>query len=539
MRRLSVAVTSAFCLGVLALAAAAARPQELEPVEPEIVLPSVLLDLEDLSVERVTAAIPDESESPLLDLKFPLPDAGAAAVPEPEVEIQPPKAGVEGEAHGKGKDFTAEAELGAGNVDHVFGRFFLNATGEKVEGRILFRHETFDGFSGKPRGSGYNLRTDELEGGLEIGAKKARFGAEGGFAEREKGLQEKGAFYAKTDRFIGLGGDAELLSGGRFWMNAVVPAAATNRLFTGGVGVAEGLTEYLIEPEISLEHRFDRGALGATPRLSYRWFPDTESLSSLRGGVRAYARFDVSETIRVDGGVGWHYGDTTGNSVPFDVGLESDFSEYFSLSLRGGYRVEEMNVRDLFGTYPLMDTPGVLDDGEGWFFGARANWIPAQGWVFDAGILCSDSSAMPSFERTPDPASGLFPFVQEEALRVSLETGLRWNISETTSARLGWNAELAEKPEFAPRHAVSLEAGAEQKNGRFGGGLTVEYLLGVNVDDQLPAVGVDGFVQAADFMRFALELNDLLYPALDGPRLDWDPYVAVGFSVTLKALVNF
>jgi hypothetical protein len=221
------------------------------------------------------------------------------------------------------------------------------------------------------------------------------------------------------------------------------------------------------------------------------------------------------------------------------MGLESDITDYFSLGLRGGYRVEELNLKDLYVDHYLMEVPTALDDSIGWFFDARANWKPAQGWVFDAGVRFADYSAMPSFVRTFDPTSGLFPFIQEEAMRVSSEMGLRWNLTEVLSARLGWQAELAKKPEFFPRHVFLFEGTAEQKKGKYGGGLTAELLLGVNETDQLPVVGVNGFVQAADFLRFALEADDLLYPLLDGSRLGWAPYAEAGFTLTLKALMNF
>jgi hypothetical protein len=526
-------------LGFVSMAVPRALPQELEPGEPEIVLPSVLLELEDLSVESVTAVIPEEEENLPSELRFPLPDAGTITVQEPEIELQIPRSGVSREENGKGRDFTAEAELGAGTLNHFISRVSLYSLGQKPEGRILFQHETLDGLSSNPPGRGFNRRSDRLEGGLKVGEKKARFEAEGAFVEQERGLQENGGFFSKIDRFVGMKGGAEFSFGAHFRMKASIGGASTTRLLTGGGPGSEEITEYMLEPALSFEYLFKRGALGVSPRASYRGVPERDLLSAARAEARVYARFDVNDVTRFDGGVGWHYGETTGNRVPFDIGLESDIDDYFSVSLRGGYRVEEMNLRDLFAEYNFMGVPTVLDDGVGWFFSARANWIPAQGWVFDAGVRFSDSSAMPSFDRTFDPATGLYPFIQKEALRVSAETGLRWNISEVLSARFGWNAELSEKPEFFPRHRLLFEGTAEQKKGKFGGGLTAELLLGQNDTDQLPVFGINGFVQAADFLRFALEAGDLLYPLLDGPRLGWSPYVEAGFTLTLKALMNF
>ncbi len=322
-------------------------------------------------------------------------------------------------------------------------------------------------------------------------------------------------------------------------MNTSVGGASTTRLLTGGGPASEKLAEYYFEPTLTLEYRFGRGALGLAPRMSYRGVPERDSLTAARAEARLFVRYDINDATRFDGGVGWHYGETTGNSVPFDLGLESDITDYFSVRLRGGYRVEELNLKDLFADHYLMDVPTALDDTVGWFFDARVNWIPVQGWVFDAGVRFADHSAMPTFTRVFDPSSGLFPFIQEEALRVSSEAGLRWNLTEVLSARLGWKGELAEKPEFYPRHALLFEGTAEQRIGNFGGGLTAELSLGVNETDQLPEIGVNGFFQATDFLRFSLEAGDLLYPLLDGPRLGWAPYAEAGFTLTLKALMNF
>jgi hypothetical protein len=104
---------------------------------------------------------------------------------------------------------------------------------------------------------------------------------------------------------------------------------------------------------------------------------------------------------------------------------------------------------------------------------------------------------------------------------------------------LGWSSEFLEKPEFSPANRLNLDISGMEKKGRYGGGLNSEFTTGVNDSIQLPLLSINGFIMATDFLRFVLEVDDLLYPLLSGPRDYWEPYVEPGLRVILKAQINF
>ena len=535
---------AAVLLWIVPAAAFESFSQDVAPAEPEIVLPSVLLEIEDLSVESVTAVFPEEEEGIPPFLEFPPPGDEGIYIAEPAIDLAPPASAASKNGKGQVKDFSAEAELGLGTMNHLFSRVSLFSLGGKPEGKLLFQHETLDGLSGNDPGKGYSRRSDLLDGSLKIRGERATVSTEGAFMEFERGLQGDGAFYSKINRNARIGGAVLFTPDERFSLDGSLGAAAAAQLLTGsgGPGPRE-IDEYLVFPSVAAEYHFEKGTLGFSPRFSYRGVRNRDDLSTGRVEARAYAGFDFNDLYRFDGGIGWFWGGTTGHLFPFDLGIGGRFSDVLTLSVRGGFKVEEVNLYDLFSAYHLMGFPGELDDNYGWFFETRGGWIAMQGLTLDVGVSFRDNSKMPTFDAVADATTGLFPFRQVEALRVRSDLGVRWSPSEVFSARAGWEWELADKPAFSPRHRFTLEGTAAQKRGRFGGGVTFEQLLGVNsgagVPDQAPVVGANGFIQANDFMRFTLEANDLLYPFLDGPRYDWYPFVDAGFTLTLKCLVTF
>jgi hypothetical protein len=515
--------------------------QDIEPSEPGIVLPSVLLEIEDLSIESITAGLPEEQELLPPDIEFPLPEIEELAIEEPVLDLTVPTTGVPAFQIREGKYLTTEAVLGIGSSNQFFSRIALYYLGRKPEGKIQYQHETIDGFSSKPAGTGYSNREDMLEGYLNFDAGKAQVRTEGSFYEVDRGLQGRGNFYSKVNRFIEAGGTAEYPISDIFVLKGSVKASMADQLMTGGPSSSsDEATELYISPEIAGEFRFNGWYLGVEPRFAYRNVYDSDNLSLLRGGVRGYLGADVSDRISISGSVGWLWVENLGHLLPFDLSVTAAPGDFFTLTAGGGYRVEEFNLIDVFKDYPLSGLPASLYDNRGWYARLNSSWIPFQGWIFDAGLMYSGNSKMPDPDRNLSAATGLFPLNQvNNAQRITLDAGVRWNISESFTARLGWSSEFLDKPRFYPANSINLDVSGMEKKGRFGGGLTSEFTTGVNKPVQLPNLSANGFIMATDFLRFVLEANDLLYPLMDGPRYYWKPYVETGLTVILKAHINF
>ena len=514
--------------------------QDIEPSEPSIVLPAVVLEIEDLSIESITAVLPEDEEILPPEIEFPLPEVGELEVEEPHMDFTMPQTGVPAFQIREGKYLTTEAVLGIGTTNQFFSRISLYYLGKKPEGKILYQHEALDGFSSKPAGSGYGMREDRLEGSLSFDLGSAEIRTEGAYRELERGLQGNGNFYSKINRFVGVGGQAEYQIGDRFLLKGYIDTSVAAQLITGGSSASEEVTEVYISPKIAGELRFSRLVLGIEPRFSYRNVFDNEDLSLMRGGLSGYFEADISDKYRLNGSLGWYWIENLGHLVPFNLALTVTPTEFFSFTAGGGYRIEEFNLKDIFNDYPLAGVPASLYDNHGWFAELRSGWIPFQGWMFDAGLLYTDNKKMPSPGDLPGTTTtGLFPLTQIKAQRLSMDTGVRWNISESFSARFGLESEFLKKPEFYPGNRATLEVNGIEKKGRYGGGFSSEFLTGVNDSVQLPVLDLNGFFRATDFLRFVLEIDDLLYPLLDGRRYYWEPYIEPGLKVILKAHINF
>ena len=199
----------------------------------------------------------------------------------------------------------------------------------------------------------------------------------------------------------------------------------------------------------------------------------------------------------------------------------------------------EYNLEDIFKEYPLGGVPSILEDNYGWFFDVRSNWIPFQGWIVDAGLQFMDNKSIPNFSETLDPATGLFPFFQDDIQRLTADVGVRWIISDSFSARAGFEAEILDKPEFYPANRLTLDFDMVEKRGKYGGGASVDFTAGVNDFLQVPLFDINGFYRINDYIRLVAEAEDLLYPLLDEPRYSWYPYVDPGLNFKVKVHINF
>ena len=526
--------------------------QDLEPEEPEIVLPSIILEIEDLSIESVTAALPEEEELLPPELRFPLPEAGELEVEEPQMDFTIPETGAPVYKVKEGKYLTAEAVLGTGTSNQFYSRISLYFLGEKPEGKILYQHETVDGFSSKSPGSGYNMREDRVESFLNFNLWDIDLRTEGAFNDRERGLQGKGDFYSKINRFINAGLEGEYRLNDRFILKGSFEASSANQLLTKVIPGTEEVNEYYISPSFGGEFQFTRGLFGILPSFSYRSIPEFPGLSQGRSLVQGYFEVDLSEVYRLEGTLGWFWSEKSGHLVPFDLTLSALISDFLSISIGGGYRILEYDLVDIFKKYSLGDISSTLEDStlednHEWFFDLRFNWIPFQGWIIDAGLSYMDNSSMPNFLKTVNPSTGLFPFYQVPAHRLSVDIGGSWIISESFSARAGLESEGGERPAHCPKHRVTLDMNMIEKQGKYGGGASLDYATG-KYFLQATILDLSGFYRLSEFVRFVVEASDLLYPLLDEPRYYRDPdgplyylvpYVDPGFTLSMKVHINF
>ena len=190
---LFVLLLGALVLPVPRLAAQEAEPGaqgagDTAPEEPDIVLPEVILRIEDFSVEDVEAVLPEDEELLPRERQVPLPEAGELDVGEPAspLEIGEAREVPEG---GPASILSAQAVLGAGSMNHVYSMISLNRVGREPRFRLRFLNETLDGIAGAETGSGFDFRQYSLDGEMRFPIGDWTFRGDGVLKEEERGLQ--------------------------------------------------------------------------------------------------------------------------------------------------------------------------------------------------------------------------------------------------------------------------------------------------------------------------------------------------------------
>ena len=121
------------------------------PGEPEIIMPQVILQVEDLSVEKVEAQLPPEEDLLPPVRTIPVLGEGELAVGEPTI----PAAPVESEGPARPSNdrlLSSEVKLGAGSLNMISGSVALKTLGPDPRFSLQFQHETMDGFGGHDPG---------------------------------------------------------------------------------------------------------------------------------------------------------------------------------------------------------------------------------------------------------------------------------------------------------------------------------------------------------------------------------------------------
>ena len=332
-------------LAALLASPAAGAQDQAAPAEPDIVLPEVILRIEDFSVESLSGAAPSEDSALPPARELPLPAEEQLPLAEPPA---PPAEGPEGLPQAPARTLSAMAELGAGTSNHLFSQVTLNSFGAEPRFSLRFLHETLDGLAGRPPGSGFDSRKEELEGALKLRLGKAGLNLEGSLHEQERGLQDNAP--APIDsRLVRTGTAGAQLAwpfAAHWTLTGAVDSSFAAELLTVQTGKASGLDELKASPRLSLEVRTDRFWLAVDGRYGYELF---EGQQAHRAGALLRFGVDISKAARLEGSGGWHWSQFSSpeHLLPFDLTLTLTPNAFLSVVAAGGYRVEELDLRRL------------------------------------------------------------------------------------------------------------------------------------------------------------------------------------------------
>jgi hypothetical protein len=531
---LLIALLAALAAGAASAQAAApgANPA-VAPTEPDIVMPQVILQIEDLSVEKVEAQLPPEEELLPPERKIPVLSEGDLAIGEPT--ITGAAADTETTTGNQRDRFLASAiDLGAGMLNGIKGSISLKTLGADPRFSLRFDHETLDGLSWEPPGSGFNMRIDALDGTLKLklgGIVDAELG--GSFLETETGLQGHALPYvARLARVVA--GSTSFSATPLDWLSlrAGLEGSYDSLTLTGSVPLQlEGLR---VAPSLAAQARFGSVKAGLETRYDFRVDPAT-SLSA--GGplhrFQASASFgaDLPATFILEGSAGWFWNSDGLSLVPFTVAFTGTPFDFMTLSLEVGYRVDRYDMQDLLAVHPLSLPNSVADD-RGWFGDSSFQFTITRDLAATLKLSYMASDALAIGVGVQNPGTGLFAVTQRQGMRLSSDVGVRWGITQSVSVSAGWTHQYIDRLFFTPQDSWNAELIGLEPAGRFGGSLSISLAPTPTGDLQPPVVRASGFWKISEFVKLRLDGDDLLWPLLGGGRFDIPPYVKPGLRIS-------
>lgn len=540
-------------LPCLLMAAAAAGSQTLpEPAGPgDLILPPVVLEVEDLSVVRIEARLPPEEELVPPDRRFPMPEPLALAIVEPALPSVS-AAGSGQPAGAAGAALATRAVLGVGTLRGITAAVELAAAGTP-QVAFSFAHESLDGFAGSPPGSGFDLRDDRLSAEIGVSPWGADLDVAASWRDSARGMQRlggTGGFTTRTARSIG--GSVSLSGTPAPWLTLAGGLTVANDELILAGAVPEAITELGVAPSLAGTAAFGRFRIGLAAR--YAFHTGTLVTDPFVNGHRfrtdLTADVELAPGWQAEAGVGWHWtgeNDAAGgdfSAVPFHVGLSGAPFEFLTFSLRGGYRATAVDLADVLAAHPLL-LPEATVDSEGWFadldmtlgIGRSISATTGLSYSFESAMLDADDADGADEDVDPDPTTGLYPVRQRRAGGVSLAAGLRWSIASWLTLTGSLAVNLPDRPWYEPAGTLSVELAALEASGRMGATLTAASEAGSS-GIQLPRVDLGGFVRLSPAVRLRLDASDLLGPLAE-PRLELGAFARPGLRLLGTVHVEF
>jgi hypothetical protein len=507
-----------------------------EPTGPgDLVLPPIVLEVEDLSVVHVDARLPPEEDLVPPVRRFPLPEPGTLAIVEPSLPSAVPAGGGE-RAAAAGGPLATQATLGAGTLRGMSAGVRLSAEGTP-DLDVSFAHESLDGFGGKPPGSGYDLRDDRLSAAIALNPWGADLDFEGSWNDGVRGLQGRGGsgYASLTTRSIA--GGVSLSGKPASWLTLTGALEIENDELVLNGAIPDHLTELGVSPSFTGTAAFGRWTIGLSAR--YGFHAGTVIADPFVDGHRF--RSDLTAAVglapgwQLEAAVGWHWTGEGMSAVPFHLGLSGTPLPFLTFSMRGGYRAVAVDLADVLAAHVLL-LPGPTVDSEGWFGTVDLTLGAGKAVSATAGLSYAIDSAMLDALSAVDVGTGLYPAIQRPADSLALTGGLRWSIVAWLTLNASLAVSLPDRPWYEPAAALSVEVAALEESGRIGA--TLSAVSDTMTYSPLPGINLGGFLRVSPTVRLRLEASDLLGP-IAGPRTELGVYERPGLQVTGTVQVEF
>jgi hypothetical protein len=518
------------------VSAAALYAQEPEDEDPQDLFPSVVLEIEDLSIEKIDAALPKEAELMTFERETPLPGPEEIRLVEPAVDALLP--GLETKT-GEGRSFFASALFGAGLQNNLLTEITFLRLGLQPVIRLLFSYEKLDGFDYRQVGLGYGARSDRFAGSIKYKNNLISLEAEGGFREREQGLQEQTAYFSSGNQFAHADVAFSARASDVFTVFMKGRGRVTSFSVTGAAHptypVTYPPTEYLAGGALRGEFAWPQITVGLGVDYVYRNIPGDDAFLTHRFTGAADVKFEASDRFSGEGAFGVFTSTQIQYLLPFHVTLRALPFDWLSLSAGGGYRVLEQNLANTLPEFTYPDFPAAFADNHGWYASAGAQISFESAFLLIVEAALSENANYPTQSRTPDPVTGLYPIIfGSEVTDLSFDCRLKLPLFPWLSVNALSRLDFPLNAGYFSRVSLGGEALVEEVNGAFGVKATLTFKTGFTSNWEFPYLDASAYVRVLDNMKFVIEGLDLLSPLLSGPRYAPEPYIAPGIRARFK-----
>ena len=556
--------------------------QDVDEVDDgDIVLPTVILELDEPASGGLEVALPIDIQVLAPERWPPLPEAGdldidlRTAVAAPDIDL------VTSAVDEPGHTLVAETFVSVGTtvgggeettpglpLAHFSSGLSLIGTGPSSNFSLSFEHNLRDGVRGQiSPGEGAKQQRYELDGSVNLAVGPGELSAEANVVNAEHGFQgmDKLAGEDKEvdprerrdsaeSQIVAAGASLRVPLGGEVALIPALEARADATTLTGKAPVTH--SELRASPQLAVEWNTSLVDLLFSARYLLRrytgpdQYPASVDKELLRhtGNAGVTGRIDLGAQVGLELALGWSYRSDHAAADEFgghrfvpQATISGTPASWFTFRLSGGFEVRELGLASVTQNYPYVE-PGVVVDDDGWFGYARAQFglgefIGLSEFTVVASTRLQGLSAPIVPEPSPNRRN-LYNFDQpreEVLLSIVPGLGLGLGFGDTLHVRAQVSAEVGHEYLQAVNFPVRLRSEFEVEALTSTGGLGIRIGAAMNyieeLGGQLPEVQVEGLWQQGAATVTAT-LSDVL-ELFGGPRKDWEPYLRPGFGAAV------
>ncbi len=508
------------------------------PSEPEITLPPLLMEVEDLSIKGFKVPIPEEDILPPQTV-MPLPEEFGIDVKKQMVDIAPEFIDIKQSNLITKNKIKTEATLGIGTLNNFFSDISVSSYGGNPEGELTYNHDSADKFSGNPPSRGYGSRSDKIRSFLSYKRDKIEIKGEASFDEEEIGLQNNSDYFSRINRFMYLNSEMIYKISSRTRINGKINTEAASQNLTGGTDLYRGSIEYHVVPSFELLHDFNRGSVSAGVFFDYTGNSRNDISGVVNYGLYGDVWYDLSEMNRLNLYLKGNWKNNSSFYLPFKLAVVSDINDYLSINMSASYIVKQNLLYDSFRKFLLIDVP--IDPGmeKDWNFKLVGRWVPISDWVITASINYTIFDGRVDIGKNLND-NGLFDYRLIEGDIFGFNSGIRWIINPIFSTRVKFELNYGDLTAIDHIFSGEISINGISEHGRLGGsaGLKLTFNRRDN-KSLLPQMNLNGFYNVKEYIRFSIDINDMLLPFTNIKRYIIYPYLDRGFYIMFKTSILF